>query len=256
MNDDEFDRRLSDGLHRDADGFDPDASGARRRFLGRRAAPVRVPTWALATGLAVVVAAGVATPALLRSNHAGRSVDRTGAAPTDAPSSHDAGWTEYPACPTDSAGDMVCTLTAMPAHSPSPAFAGSATVAASPEPVTPSPRPSSSPVPTPTVSATAPSGDVTVGRDDNNRHIVLRRGQRLIVQLDGGWTVPESSNEAIVRRDGGKEEPDYSSTHAEFTALAAGTADVSASSDAACFHTEPRCMMPSMLWQVHVTVTP
>jgi hypothetical protein len=42
---------------------------------------------------------------------------------------------------------------------------------------------------------------------------------------------------------------------AVFGAAKRGTADVTAESDAACFHTEPRCMMASRQWQVRVSVS-
>lgn len=84
----------------------------------------------------------------------------------------------------------------------------------------------------------------------------LFAGQRLVVQLSQGtYDPPVSSSKVLVRRSSSGGYPTSQPVNAVFEAVARGTADVTASTDAACFHTQPRCMMPTRLWIVHVTVT-
>lgn len=113
-------------------------------------------------------------------------------------------------------------------------------------PRTPSPRP----------TPTAVGGTVTVTDDDNDANIRLRIGQRLRVRLSQGtWDPPVSSADGVVvRRSSSGGYPTDQPVDATFEAVGAGGADVTATSDAACFHTEPRCLMAQRNWQVHVLV--
>jgi hypothetical protein len=91
--------------------------------------------------------------------------------------------------------------------------------------------------------------------DDSGSTVVLHVGQQLDVVLSQGtWDSPTSSGTSVRRLsyDGGY--PTARPAHARFGATAAGNADVTAQSDAACFHTEPRCLMPTRQWLVHVQV--
>ena len=106
--------------------------------------------------------------------------------------------------------------------------------------------------PTPTRS----QGTVTVTQDDNGQTVRLTVGDRLRVRLTTGtWDPPVSGEPAVVvRRSSNGGYPSDQPVDAVFEAVATGRAEVTAQSDAACFHTEPRCMMASQLWQVHVLV--
>lgn len=113
-------------------------------------------------------------------------------------------------------------------------------------PASPSPRPTPSPV----------AGTVTVTDDDSGTTVRLALGQRLRVRLSRDtWDPPVSSADGVaVRRSSSGGYPSDQPVDATFEAVGKGSADVTATSDAACFHTEPRCMMPQRQWSVHVTV--
>jgi hypothetical protein len=71
----------------------------------------------------------------------------------------------------------------------------------------------------------------------------------------GTWDPPVSSaSSVVVRRTSSGGYPSDRPVDATFEAVGNGTAEITAQSDAACFHTEPRCLMPSRQWQVHVVV--
>lgn len=85
-------------------------------------------------------------------------------------------------------------------------------------------------------------------------HLVV--GQHLRVRLTSGtWDPPQSSAERVaVRRSTTGGYPTGQPVDATFDAVGRGTADVTTQSDAACFHTEPRCMMAQRGWRVTVVV--
>jgi hypothetical protein len=85
-------------------------------------------------------------------------------------------------------------------------------------------------------------------------HLVV--GQHLRVRLNKDtYDPPESSaDRVVVRRSSSGGYPSDQPVDATFAAVAKGNADVTATTDAACFHTEPRCMMPQREWRVTVVV--
>ena len=113
--------------------------------------------------------------------------------------------------------------------------------------------------PRPTASATrsaSPAGTTTVADTDSGKTVTLRSGQLLKVHLSNGtWNPPVSSAPGVVGRQsftGGY--PTSAPVDAVFQAVASGPADLTATFDAACFHTSPRCMMATRLWTVHLLV--
>jgi hypothetical protein len=114
--------------------------------------------------------------------------------------------------------------------------------------------PPSSPAPRPTPSAVG--GTVTVTDDSNDSTVHLRIGEHLRVRLSSGtWDPPVSSADSVVvRRTSSGGYPSDQPVDAMFEGVGKGTADVTAQSDAACFHSQPRCLMASRQWQVHVVV--
>ena len=84
----------------------------------------------------------------------------------------------------------------------------------------------------------------------------LAAGQRLRVRLARStYDPPESSaDRVVVRRSSSGGYPTDQPVDATFEAAANGSADVTAMSDAACFHTEPRCMMAQREWRVTIAV--
>ena len=143
---------------------------------------------------------------------------------------------------------------------PRPTTAGptaTATVAATAQTGTASPYPVRSPSPSAAPSTLHPTDGTTVVRDgDSGSTIHLRVGQQVRVQLqDGTWDPPTSSDAAVVaRRSSSGGYPTNQPVDAVFQAVKAGTAELQAQSDAACFHTQPRCLMATRLWQLHVVV--
>ena len=115
--------------------------------------------------------------------------------------------------------------------------------------------PAASPSPRPTPSAVAGTVTVTDGDSGTTVHLVV--GQHLRVRLSSGtWDPPQSSSDRIVvRRSSTGGYPTDQPVDATFDAVARGSADVSAQSDAACFHTQPRCMMAQRDWRVTVVVS-
>lgn len=121
------------------------------------------------------------------------------------------------------------------------------------------PLPSASHEVSPPDAGTSPApirSVVTVTDDDSGTTVRLRRGQHLRVRLSTGpWDPPVSSVDGVVvRRSSTGGYPSDSPVDATFDAVGVGSADITAQSDAACFHVEPRCMMASRQWQVRVTV--
>ncbi len=94
-------------------------------------------------------------------------------------------------------------------------------------------------------------------QNDDGRTVRLPVGYRLRVRLTSGgtWDPPTSSDSGVVvRRSSSGGYPTDQPVDAIFDAVARGGADVTAQTDAACFHTEPRCMMAQRQWSVHVVV--
>ena len=94
--------------------------------------------------------------------------------------------------------------------------------------------------------------------DDSGRTIALRVGQQLRVTLGRQgqqWQPAQSSSAAVVRRSTQGGYPGSEPMVAVFEAQSRGQAQVSASTDLACFHTEPRCLAPQQQWSVTVTVS-
>lgn len=106
------------------------------------------------------------------------------------------------------------------------------------------------------VGAPASGRRIAVVTDsDSGRTIRLRAGDRLQVRLNqDSYDPPTSSSAALERRSSTGGYPSADPVEALFEARSPGSADVSSSSDYACFHTSPRCLRPTRLWTVHVVV--
>lgn len=148
------------------------------------------------------------------------------------------------ASPTLSASSQPSqTVTAAPAATASPARTDH-TSSSSPRPSHPATARSSA---SPTI--------VLVTDADNGRTVHLRPLDRLEVRLgQDSYDPPASSSPALARRTSSGGYPTADPVDALFEARARGTADVSSSSDYACFHTSPRCLRPTRLWSVHVVI--
>jgi hypothetical protein len=107
---------------------------------------------------------------------------------------------------------------------------------------TPSPKPSKSLV-------------RVVGTDDAGSTVEVKVDESLRVELSSDYGPPTARPAGIVERtsvDGGY--PTGRPMVAVFRATAPGTADIESTTDYACLHATPRCMLPQQLWSIHVVV--
>jgi hypothetical protein len=94
-----------------------------------------------------------------------------------------------------------------------------------------------------------------VGTDDAGSTIELKVDESLRVELDSDYAPPTARPAGILSRtsvDGGY--PTGRPMVAVFRATAPGTADIGSTTDYACLHATPRCMLPQQLWSVRVVV--
>ena len=103
-------------------------------------------------------------------------------------------------------------------------------------------------------ATTAPA--LTLGVPDAGRTVTVRVGQRVVISLQSGsWLLPETSAPDVLLRsatDGGYPTPRPAT--ATFTAVRTGPAELTATSDLACAHTTPRCLVATRRWSVQVDV--
>jgi hypothetical protein len=93
---------------------------------------------------------------------------------------------------------------------------------------------------------------------DNGATVRLRAGQHLRVILDVSgeqWRPPASSATVLRRTAAAGGYPAAGPAEATFLATRAGRATIHSVTDAACLHTQPRCLRPQRVWAVHITVT-
>jgi hypothetical protein len=128
-------------------------------------------------------------------------------------------------------------------------------------------RPASSVPPTPTSPPSnieldpQASATIHINQIDNGAAVALRIGQHLVLTLTGSWTPPRAAPASgtvgsPLRTDASRGYPEPSPATAQFSAVAVGTAQVVAVTDAACLHTEPRCLIAQRVFTVTVHVLP
>jgi len=129
------------------------------------------------------------------------------------------------------------------------------TASATPATVSPQPEGSQTPEPKPTVHPR--EGSLTiVTESDAGSTFHLRVGDRLEVRLPAEYITPSAHPAGVLTRTsstGGY--PSSQPLVAFFSAGGAGRADVDSTTDAACLHATPQCMIPQRLWSIHVVVT-
>lgn len=96
-------------------------------------------------------------------------------------------------------------------------------------------------------------------QSDYGRTIHVHVGDKISVRLpggtSGGYHRPRSSNSTVAQRiwaAGGY--PSADDARATFVARHRGKADLTATTDYPCLHTNPRCMIAQRIWTVHVVV--
>jgi hypothetical protein len=131
-----------------------------------------------------------------------------------------------------------------------PEASGSATL------VTPQPGTSGTSRPSPTPTHHRQGDKTVVTEQDAGSTVELRVGDTLEVRLPSEYTTPAAHPAGpLVRTSSTGGYPSSAPLVAAFGAQAAGRADVDSSTDAACLHATPSCMIPQRLWTVHVVVT-
>lgn len=137
-----------------------------------------------------------------------------------------------------------------------PAEVGTATA----EPATIAPGPterSATPKPKPTAETTT-SGRLRLTDSDAGRTITVRPGTVIVLTLSGGpgsFQPPTTDEPGVLRADstsGGY--PAEGPATATFTAIGKGIAQITSTTDAACLHSEPACMIPQQQFTVTVRV--
>jgi hypothetical protein len=110
---------------------------------------------------------------------------------------------------------------------------------------------------TPTSSAPPPGGaEVTVSTVDNRSTVRLHVGDTLVVSLTNLHLPPKlSAPGVLVQRDVVGGYPTDQPLVAHYVAAAAGTVDVSTTTDIACNHEPIPCPSPQAPWTVHIVVT-
>jgi hypothetical protein len=85
----------------------------------------------------------------------------------------------------------------------------------------------------------------------------MRVGERINVALgrEGQqWDQPTSDGPAVRRSAASGGYPSDQPARASFLAVSAGQAQLTATTDAACLHTQPRCMIAQRDWSVEIVV--
>jgi hypothetical protein len=145
---------------------------------------------------------------------------------------------------------LVSSSTPAPGSSASPTAQPVGTASASPA-VTVSPFASHvSPSPTPTYK-----GSRTLVESDSGAKIKLKVGDLAKVSLPSEYDPPTAQGDVLTRVSSTGGYPTGQRLEATFRAAHTGRADITSSTDYACLHTSPMCMIPQRLWIVHVIVS-
>lgn len=132
---------------------------------------------------------------------------------------------------------------------------------ASAEPATTAPKPTKhaghTATPDPTAGATG-MDTLRLTVEDAGRTVTVRPGTVIVVELAGGagsFHTPTTDAPSILRADstsGGY--PAAGPAVAKFTAIGNGIAQVTSTTDAACLHSQPACMIPQQQFTVTIRV--
>ena len=157
------------------------------------------------------------------------------------------------------------------ATGPTPAVASSPTPAGSgdglgpvetttAEPATASPAgQSTAATPRPPTAAPTPKGGVVrLTAADAGRTITVARGDVIVVELSGGpgsYLPPTADDAAVLRtEESGGGYPGTEPATGRFTAIGRGVAHITSTTDAACLHSQPACMIPQQQFTVTIRV--
>lgn len=119
--------------------------------------------------------------------------------------------------------------------------------------------------PSPPASGAQPSAPaVHLDLQASGSVVTVQVGQQIVISLPTGWTAPVPRSPASdltpalvpLRTDAATGYPEPGPAGATFTATRAGSAVISARTDAACLHQTPVCALPQQAFEVVVNVKP
>jgi hypothetical protein len=116
--------------------------------------------------------------------------------------------------------------------------------------VTPFSTKSATPSPTPTYT-----GSRTLVESDSGATIRLKVGEIVKVSLPSEYDKPNAQSDVISRVSSTGGYPTGKPLDATFRAERVGRTDMTSTTDYACLHAQPRCMLPQREWIVHVIVS-
>ncbi len=93
---------------------------------------------------------------------------------------------------------------------------------------------------------------------DSGRTINVPKGTAISVYLSLSnyiWSVPQTSNSAVLWQTSGATLDGGSIATATFSAVSRGTATISAVASPSCALSQPACMLPAYGWNVTITVS-
>jgi hypothetical protein len=100
---------------------------------------------------------------------------------------------------------------------------------------------------------------IVLDEQSSGHSVHLRIGQSIEVRLPGGsaggYAQPSASSNVVRRVLTAGGYPTALPVRTRFDAIRPGTAEVTSTTDYACIHTSPACLLPQRDWTVHVTVT-
>jgi hypothetical protein len=115
------------------------------------------------------------------------------------------------------------------------------------------PPQTSTPTPTPSPTLTGPH---TLTEADSGATVRLHPGEQVNVDLSHGqWDPPTARGAAVQRTAATGGYPSQQPARATFRAVADGTATLQSTTDYACLHTRPQCMIAQRVWSVRVIVS-
>ena len=116
--------------------------------------------------------------------------------------------------------------------------------------VTPFSTKSVAPSPTPTYT-----GSRTLVESDSGATIRLKVGDPITVSLPSEYDPPNAQSNVMTRVSSTGGYPTGKALEATFRADKVGRTDITSTTDYACLHAQPMCMIPQREWVVHVVVS-
>lgn len=139
-----------------------------------------------------------------------------------------------------------------PSTTTTPSVAGSVGTASASPAVTVTPFSTKSVTPSSTPTYT---GSRTLVESDSGATINLRVGEIVKVSLPPEYDTPEAQSDVVTRVSSSGGYPSGKALEAVFRAARVGRTDITSSTDYACLHAQPMCMIPQREWIVHVVVS-